>query len=323
MAKKVSLIEAQEAVEIWKLNNFSRKKSALQLGLPERTFSGRLEKAVEYGILENSNSNPIIDKTKSSARINCEIKNGIVLIGSDAHYWPNNVSTAHKAFVKMARELNPSLIIMNGDVLDGAGISRHPPIGWEKKPDLVDEIEECKARLEDIELACPKARRIWTLGNHDARFETRLATVAPQYAKIHGIHLKDHFPKWENAWSAWINNDVVVKHRYKGGLHATHNNTLSGGKSMVTGHLHSLKVTPYSDYNGTRYGIDCGTLAPVYTAQEGPTSDQFLDYTEDGPLNWRSGFVVLTFENGELLWPEIVHVMDKKRFQFRGKVYYA
>jgi hypothetical protein len=85
---------------------------------------------------------------------------------------------------------------------------------------------------------------------------------------------------------------------------------------MVTGHLHSLKVTPYDDYNGTRWGVDTGTLA----AKEG---EQFVDYTEDNPRNWRSGFAVLTFHKGRLLWPEVVNVRDEEagEVEFRGRTY--
>lgn len=247
-------------------------------------------------------------------RINMEVDNGVVLVGSDHHYWPGIITTAHRAFLRACRELKPVAVIANGDVLDGATISRHPPIGWESRPSLVDEVETCKERLAEIEKEAKGARRIWSLGNHDGRFETRLATVAPEYARLHGVHLKDHFPAWEPCWSVWINDDVVIKHRYKGGIHATHNNTLSSGKTMVTGHLHSLKVTPYSDYAGTRFGVDTGTMAD-------PWGPQFSDYLEDNPVNWRSGFVVLTFQNGRLLWPEIVHVLDGQSVEFRGKVW--
>jgi predicted phosphodiesterase len=245
---------------------------------------------------------------------NLSIDTGTVLIGSDAHYWKGMVSTAHKAFVRFCTDLKPSAVILNGDVLDGATISRHPPIGWEGRPSLIQELEACKDRLEEIEKASPKgASFIWTLGNHDSRFETRLASTVPEYAKIHGFHLKDHFPRWMPAWAAWINEDVVVKHRYKGGIHAPHNNTINSGKTMVTGHLHSLKVSPFSDYNGTRFGCDCGTLADPY----GP---QFSDYTEVSPVAWRSGFIVLTFKDGRLLWPEVVHVIEEGLVEFRGQI---
>lgn len=246
-----------------------------------------------------------------------ECWDGVVIVGSDAHYWPGIVTTAHRAFVRAAKELKPKAIILNGDVFDGAGISRHPSIGWESKPSVIQEIEACKERLGEIEAVAGNAKLIWTLGNHDARFETRLANAAPEYARVHGVHLKDHFSYWANAWTCRINGQVEVKHRWKGGVHAPHNNAVQSGLSFVTGHLHSLKVSPWTDYTGTRYGVDCGTLA-------GPSEDpQFVNYTEAGPTSWRSGFIVLTFRDGRLLWPEPVHVFDEARglVEFRGKVY--
>ena len=166
--------------------------------------------------------------------------------------------------------------------------------------------ETAKAARHNVKL-------VWPLGNHDARYETRLAANAPQYAGTKFFSLKDWFPAWTPCWSCWPTEDVVIKHRWKGGIHATHNNTSMSGKTMVTGHLHSLKVTPFSDYNGTRYGVDTGTLAET----DGP---QFVQYLEDSPTNWRSGFAVLTFHDGKLLWPELAHKFDDDHIEFRGKV---
>jgi hypothetical protein len=244
-------------------------------------------------------------------RITIKVDNGYVMIGSDAHYWPGLVSPAHRAFVKLAKKLKPEAVIMNGDMLDGAGISRHPPIGWEEAPTLIDEIDTNKERLAEIEKAAPEAFKAWPLGNHDARFETNLAAKAPEYAKIHGVHLQDHFPEWAPCWSVWINDEVVVKHRYKGGIHATHNNTVASGKTMITGHLHSARVTPYTDYNGTRYGVDLGTMAD-------PNGPQF-NYTEDNPRNHRQGFAILKFSNGRLMYPQLVTVIDENTVEYLNK----
>lgn len=252
---------------------------------------------------------------RSHGRRHLEIGNGVVLVGSDAHYWPDLISTAHRAFVKFCREMKPRAAILNGDGFDGGTISRFPRIGWDAKPTVSQELKAVEERLTEIEEAARTKELYWPLGNHDSRFETYLAAHAPEYEGVKGFHLKDHFPLWRPCWSVWINEDVVVKHRYKSGIHAPHNNTMWAGKSIVTGHLHSLKVNPLSDYNGTRYGVDCGCLAPCY----GP---QFVDYLEDSPTNWRSGFVVLTFWKGKLLLPELVHVLDEDHglVQFRGQV---
>lgn len=282
-------------------------------GVPQReTYKRRrnLEKKLDRPIYAPSR----VPTEQHPERQKLTVENGVVLIGSDAHYWPGIVSTAHRGFVRACQLMNPEAVIMNGDVFDGASISRHAPIGWEDRPTVQQEIEAATERLEEIKDSAGSARTIWTLGNHDARFESRLASVAPEYAGVSGMHLKDNFPDWTPCWSCLINDDVMVKHRYSGGIHATHNNALKSGKTMVTGHLHSLKVTPYSDYNGTRYGVDTGTMADIY----GP---QFRDYMEDNPRNWRSGFAVLTFHKGRLLWPEVTHVLEPGLMEFRGKVW--
>jgi hypothetical protein len=245
-------------------------------------------------------------------RIELRLRDGAVLIGSDSHYWPGIISTAHRAFVKFCKTLKPAIVIKNGDELDGATISRHPPINWEKRPSVQEELETTKDRLGEITVAAGKARRLWPLGNHDSRFETRLATVAPEYARVHGFHLKDHVADWEPCWSVWINDDVVIKHRFRGGIHATHNNTLWSGKTIVTGHLHSQKVTPITDYHGTRWGVDCGCIADIYGPQ--------FEYMEDNARNWRSGFCVLTFKDGTLLQPELVRVVEEGIVDFRGQL---
>jgi hypothetical protein len=248
------------------------------------------------------------------AVVNLGIQNGVVLVGSDSHYWPGIVSTAHNAFLEFCREFKPKIVIKNGDEADFPSISRHAPIAWEKRPHVSEEVDNLKAMLSEIEKVSPQARHIWPLGNHDSRFETRLSTVAPEYAGVYGVHLKDNFPKWEPCWATFINSDVVIKHRIKGGVYAPRNNTLHAGRSVFTGHLHSLKVWPHSDYNGTRWGGDSGTMADPY----GP---QFENYTELNPLDWRSGFLFLTFVNGRLLWPEIVWVSGPGEVEFRGRVW--
>lgn len=286
------------------------KAAAIADKVDESTYRHRLDVARKRGLKPEIEP---VTFTEFPNWLKEEVRNGTVLIGSDHHYWPNFISTAHKAFVQFCEKFQPKLVIANGDVMDFPAISRHASIGWENRPSVEKEIETAKARLSEIERAAPNAKRYWPLGNHDARFESRLAQVAPEYANVHGVHLKDHFPYWRPCWSLLINNDVVVKHRFKGGIHATHNNTLWAGKTVVTGHLHSLKVTPFSDYNGVRWGVDTGTMADPY----GP---QFENYTEHNPANWRSGFVVLTFKDGKLLDPEIVRVIGERKVSFRGEI---
>lgn len=292
--------------------NMARKYDIGERAIHQRRK--RLEKALNMPIVAGTAQSPQGRGIKAKNKVEWHIPDGVVVVGSDAHYWPNEISTAHLALVDICKRLKPKAVVMNGDLVDGARISRHPPINWESLPTVDEELETVKVRLGEIEKAAKGAYKAWTLGNHDMRFEAKLANLAPEYAGIHGVHLHDHFgAQWAHCWSVWINDDVVVKHRFKNGIHATHNNTIWAGKTMVTGHLHSLKVTPFTDYNGDRWGVDCGTLAEPYGPQ--------FQYGEDNPVNHRSGFVVLTFKDGKLLWPEVVRVVDQGVYDFRGNLY--
>ena len=253
-----------------------------------------------------------VSYANNNVRTGVNIPDGYILVASDCHYWPDVISTAHKAFVKVIKMVKPKMVIMNGDVFDGASISRHPVSGWESTPTVKQELEACQERLGEIEKAAKGANLHWTWGNHDMRFNGRLASqVGDTWRGVEGMDLKDHFPRWKFSTSVMVNEKVMIKHRYHNGIHAVYNNTMKSGISVVTGHLHSLKVTPWTDYTGTRYGVDTGTLAAI----EG---NQF-DYSEDSPKNWRSGFAILNFIDYQMMPPELVQVIDDK-FYFRGEL---
>jgi hypothetical protein len=308
-----------EFIELWRSHKGSAAKVARALGVDLRNVKMRRRNIERKHGLQLEACAPQAHHYKHlappihSARKHLEVKNGVVLIFSDAHFWPGVRTTAYKALLAFIRELKPKAIVNNGDCFDGASISRYPRIGWDSKPSVKEELQACTERLSEIEDAANGAKLYWPLGNHDARFETRLAQNAPEFEGVQGFSLKDRFPAWAPCWSVWINEEVVIKHRLKGGIHATRNNTLNAGKTTFTGHLHQLKVTPLDDYNGTRWGVDTGTLAE-------PDGPQFVDYTEDGFKDWRSGFAVATFYNGALLWPELCRTLEFGKVDFRGHV---
>jgi len=312
-------ITEKEFIELWKRFQSPVKLSRI-LGIAERAIMAR-RNAIERRTGEPLPTKSTVDQKRglsesvhpSAARHHLGIENGTVLVFSDAHFWPGIRTTAFRGLLWAIKTLKPKAIINNGDAFDGASISRHPRIGWDSKPSVIHELHACEAALGEIEEIAKGAKLIWALGNHDARFENRLANTVPEFMHVGGFKLSDHFPAWISCWSCWPTHDVVIKHRYKGGVHATHNNTVNSGLSTVTGHLHSLKVTPFSDYRGNRFGVDTGTLAD-------PSGPQFTDYLEDNPTNWRSGFAVLTFHNGRLLWPELVHKWEDDKVEFRGQV---
>jgi hypothetical protein len=313
-------ISDEQILQAYADSGNSAVKAAAALGIGERTLHKRLarieEKAGPIRFGKGTKHKLSVNITRTTRPNPIEIDDGVVMVASDCHYWPGEVSTGHRAFVKLAKKLKPEIVVINGDEFDGASISRHGRIGWEQRPTVAQEIEEVQRRLEEIRKACPDAHHLATYGNHTMRYDTYLSSHASALEGVHCGKYEDHIPGWTYAWAWMVNEHTLIKHRLKGGIHATWNNTADAQISTVTGHMHNLRVTPRSTMspvnNGTIYGVDTGMLAD-------PWGPQFA-YIEQGPRNWRSGFAVLTFVDGVLMPPEFAQVVDEGKVFFRGQI---
>lgn len=285
-------------------------------------FTRRRQIEQKHGIKLASSHPQSPDKIEpigNGTRAQVTIENGIVMVGSDCHYRPGvGPSTAHRAFVMLAKRLNPTMVVINGDAFDFPGISRHARVGWTASPTVKDELEEVQTRLHEIWDASKSAKHMYDWGNHCLRFDGKLSNILPQYEGIAGTSLADHLPGWSFQWAIRINEfELEITHRWKGGIHAPHNNTKDAGISYCTGHLHSQKVHPWTDLRGDRWGVDTGTMAEVFNSQ--PDTPQFA-YLEGHPgSNWRSGFAVFTFREHKLMPPELVQVIQPGVVWFRGE----
>lgn len=278
------------------------------------------QQALEVAAAERNRN---YERRRHGARVVVPIQDGCVMIVSDQHYLPGApASRAHVASVKLAKKMRPFAIVSNGDAIDGASISRWPVSSFMElrdRPLVAAEIGVTVKRLGEYEDLDFVKYLVWNLGNHDGRYETWLAEKAPQYAGVDGFTLKEHFPFWLPAWRTDFSTrpdctpELIVKHRFKGGMHAGQNNVLWASTSMATGHDHMLKAYSITNSSGLKWGIHCGTTAPV-------DSPLFTHYTEDNVVNWQEGFVFAHFKDGQFIGPELVHVTPDGRVLFRGEV---
>jgi len=250
------------------------------------------------------------NKVRSIANIS-----GCVIVFSDAHFMPGEPSVAFKALLKLIKKLKPVMIVANGDILDAGSISKYGPIGWQEgQPTLRQELEAVQWHMDQIVKSCKGLGTILhrTIGNHDLRFDKRLAGLVPEYRDISGTRLSDHIPEWSVSWSVLVNDVCMIKHRLQhSGIHSGYNNVLKAGLTTVSGHTHLLEVKGWGDYRGRRYGVSTGMLSD-------PDSNAFL-YLEDNPVPWCQGLAILTFDNeGRLLPPELMEVVDGIAY-FRGQ----
>jgi hypothetical protein len=323
MPQKVSDADFEAAC----IKHVSATSIARALGLSERqVFKRRQELERREGIQlprgENSHnptgSNGWAPTGGAYAfRTEKTIRDGIAIVFGDMHCRPVHGrigdTPAMSALLKVAARLSPDMLINMGDTLDGAAISRHPPLGWEVKPTVAEEIGGAQHDLSRIVKAAPKAQRHWIVGNHDERYDRHLAVRVPEFRNVTGMRLADNFPDWPLSWSLEINATLFV-HRWHNGVHARWNNLLkAGGCHMVTADTHRSGTTHYTGQRGaTWHAVEVGCMAE-------PSGPQFA-YTRGLRPNWQMGFVILTWRDGEMCPPERCLVDDAGRAWFRGEV---
>lgn len=109
------------------------------------------------------------------------------LILSDLHI-PFHDPPAIRAVIEQAKGLNPSCILLNGDVCDFFSVSR-----FDKNPtesSLKQELQLTRQFLGWLRQTFPKARIIYKLGNHDEWFDKYLLRKAPELFGVTGISLR-------------------------------------------------------------------------------------------------------------------------------------
>jgi predicted phosphodiesterase len=310
----MAILTDAEFIELWHKHK-SASRMARELGMDIRNIYERrrnLENRYRMRLVADDPRAQKYYVRDYMSRMDVDMDDGVIFVASDAHYWPGEVSAAHKAFVKLVKKHKPDIIVMNGDAFDGASISRFGKASWGTHaiPSVKQELEAVSDRLGEIEKVAGNGKLVFTMGNHDLRFESKLANTVPEFEGVPGFSLKEHLSRWLFCMSMMVNKNLMIKHRYHNGIHATWNNSLKSGVSMVTGHLHRLQATIVSDYNGTRWGVDTGTLSE--------TEGDHMSYGEDNPKNHCSGFAVLTIKNGRLIQPEFCAVLDGVAY-FRGQ----
>jgi hypothetical protein len=315
----VAKVSDEEFIEIFE-SSFSIEAAAAKMGLKIRGVMAR-RKRIEhkYGVIltpksckDDAHLWPTYDHLTFEQKSPFD-----VMIVSDRHAMPGEIPPAFVVACHVLEELQPKVLICNGDWYDLPAMSRHVQRGWEGRPKVADEIIAGTTALKELRELSPKSKRYFTLGNHDMRFDGKIAELMAELEDVEGMRLIDHIDKtWYMTISLSINDNFMVKHRFRSGMHAAWNNVLHGGVNIATGHTHRCLVRPFTDYNGTRYAMETGCISDI--------NSETFGYCENNPREWQPGFMVVHVD-GQLISPEPVRVVQdtlhpkKGKGRFRGK----
>ena len=74
-----------------------------------------------------------------------------------------------------------------------------------------------------------------------------------------------------------------------------------------------LTCSPISAFDQKTYwGVQTGTLADI--------NSESFQYCEDSSRDWRQGFIMASWERGQLLMPEMIMTYGEDEVMFRGEI---
>ena len=199
-----------------------------------------------------------------------------ILIIGDIHI-PYHDDNALFSALKYGAENKVDTIIINGDLLDFAMISRHEKDL--RKRSVGYEIATAKTFLEGLRAMFPNALIVYKEGNHDTRYQKWIMQKAPELLDIDGtsltellgliplriVHVRDKQIIYAGKMAVLHGHEIGLT---SGGVNPARSTRLKLNKSAIVNHFHretkdmgkNLGEQPYSCYSN---GCLCD-LHPAY-----------------------------------------------------------
>jgi predicted phosphodiesterase len=186
-----------------------------------------------------------------------------VLVIPDTHFPFEDKNALEKLFT-VAKDFKPDLVIQIGDLYDMFAYSKYANgISVMTPKDESDRARVCAERMwSRVRKACPNARCVQLVGNHDERPLNKILEKCPENEHVAKSWLLDQMsfdgvetildPKEE-----FIYDGVCYMHGFrKFGEHATFNQM-----NTVTGHLHRGAVQWNQNVDGSYFELNVGMIA--------------------------------------------------------------
>ena len=224
-----------------------------------------------------------------------DIPNGTVFAYGDVHI-PFQDEDALSIAMEVSVDINPDLIIIQGDLMDNYKVSSFLDEEPDKH-DYADELKQTRAHLFDLSEIHPEAEKIYLLSNHEARLYRYLLKNAPALHNVSEVKLQNLLRVDELGIKcvAPINKEsyvdlgkLLVGHwnrAYKHSAYTAKNLLDDIGTSLLQAHTHRMGA-----YHKTLVGRE------VVAYENGCLCSLTPEYKSNP--NWQHGFSVITFIDG-------------------------
>ena len=252
-----------EVVLALTLDGYGRRKIAKKLDKPEWQIRKIIKEIVENNDAEHAKPGRpslVVQKLKAFSKKEITITDDVkiikskiketALILSDVHV-PFEAKDALKVFKAYAKDNMPDTLVLLGDILDLYSVSKYDK-SMRGKDGLPEELEAGKAFFREMRQLFPDSRIIFTMGNHEDRYQAFLVNKAPELIGIDEFKM-ERLLDLESLDIEFYDSNTPVK---LGELVLTHGSLARKGAGssvrgmrekygnvpMIVGHVHKSSV---------------------------------------------------------------------------------
>lgn len=275
---------------------------------------------------------PHVDKFPELSRATSKVRCGLSI--SDTHSAFLDPFT-WDVFLDAAEDLQPDVLVFNGDIIDGSEITSHPKVPGYTVP-LQYEIDIARAMFAEARRRSPRSKLLWVAGNHFLdRMVRYLTQSSPEIAGLRTLRLdrmleldgldvdlvqggtfisppgsEDQRP-FRRLWDSFI-----VTHGTRLGSTPARDELRQWGCSGTSGHVHRAQLVHGETFTTRNLSWVCTPSA---------CTDEAARYYIKGPgPAWQRGFGFFQVANGVVRqYPVITSgggaILEGRVWQDRGK----
>jgi predicted phosphodiesterase len=208
----------------------------------------------------------IVNPTPTHAKatkITVEGKRVLEMVASDIHY-PFEDQAAYALFLEVAKDLQPDLLVLLGDIIDAYAVSAHDKDANRSTPAAFqEELAYARRKLVEIRELLPNTRIIYKEGNHETRISRYIHKNAQVLSNLKCLTLPEMLDL-SSLNIEWIGNDERLR---IGRMWHIHGNEVAGAGlsparlkysrmqcSFIFGHHHQRDKHRPRAYDGSQHG---------------------------------------------------------------------
>lgn len=241
-----------------------------------------------------------------------KVKRALVI--PDCHI-PYEDKRAYDLMLEVAQDFDPDEIVILGDYADFYAINSHGKDADMLGIKLIDEIHEVWARLDELQLLFPNAKKVFIEGNHEYRLARYINQKAPDLFGLvdtssilnleeRGFHFVPYSP---NQKYHILGSSLIARHEpLSGGKHVAQNTVEKAMHSVIFGHTHRIQEAQTVTIHGENLrGISCGWL--------GDSGSSVMQYVRSHH-QWAHAFSLVTLLPDGTWFNHLKHIIDYKCF---------